>query len=112
MDKEKRKALEAAGWRFGDAADFLNLTEEERQLVELRLAISRAIRWRREEQHLTQQQLAVKLKSSQSRVAKIEAGLPDVSLDLMFRALFSLSGNLRDLDAKGRVKTARQGNRS
>ena len=77
MDKEKRRAKETKGWRFGDATDFLSLTEEERQLVELRLAVSRAIRQRREQQHLTQRQVAAKLKSSQSRVAKIEAGLPD-----------------------------------
>ena len=39
MDAEKRKALEAAGWKFyDDAADWLELTEEERRLVEERLA--------------------------------------------------------------------------
>src|SRR4051794_33973075 len=98
MKKEKRAALEAAGWRFGDAADFLGLTDDERRLVALRLAISRAIRGRREALRLTQKQLAAKLKSSQSRVAKMEAGLPDVSLDLMFRGLFALGGRLSDIE--------------
>ena len=37
MDSEKRKVLEAAGWRFGDAADFLELTDEERQLLDARI---------------------------------------------------------------------------
>jgi hypothetical protein len=37
MDAAKRKALEAAGWRFGDAADFLGMTDEERQLLDARV---------------------------------------------------------------------------
>ncbi|MGO9462789.1 MAG: helix-turn-helix transcriptional regulator [Isosphaeraceae bacterium] len=97
MNREKRRALEAAGFVFEDAEDFLELTIEERRLVDLRLAVSRAVRARREQQHLTQEQVAKKLKSSQSRVAKMEAGAIDVSLDLMFRGLFALGGSLEDL---------------
>jgi ribosome-binding protein aMBF1 (putative translation factor) len=97
MNKRKEKTLEAAGFRFGDAEDFLGLNEEERRLVELRVAVSRAVRRLRERRHLTQQQLATKLKSSQSRIAKIEAGAADVSLDLLFRGLFAVGGGLADL---------------
>jgi predicted XRE-type DNA-binding protein len=97
MNKEKRHALEAAGFVFGEAEDFLGLTVEERQLVELRLAVSRAVRARRQQQNLTQAQAAKKLKSSQSRVAKLEAGSADVSLDLMFRGLFVLGGSIEDI---------------
>jgi len=32
------------------------------------------------------------MKSRQSRVAKMEAGAADVSLDLLFRGLFALGG--------------------
>jgi ribosome-binding protein aMBF1 (putative translation factor) len=98
MDSKRRKALETAGWRVGEAADFLGLSDEERKHVALRLAVSDAIRVRRAALGMTQQQLATRLQSSQSRVAKIEAGLPDVSLDLMFRSLFALGGDLCDLD--------------
>jgi|SRR5690349_11595589 len=111
MDKDKRRALEAAGWRFGDAADFLELNEEERREVELRLELCRTIRRQREQQGITQQQLATKLKSSQSRVAKIEAGV-DVSLDLMFRALFALGGELGDLKISHSKRRAKQVARS
>jgi predicted XRE-type DNA-binding protein len=97
MNPEKRQALEAAGFVFEDAEDFLELTVEERRLVDLRFAVSRAVRARREQQHLTQEQVARKLKSSQSRIAKMEAGSADVSLDLMFRALFALGGSVKDL---------------
>ena len=97
MNKEKRKALEAAGFVFEDAEDFLELTVEERRLVDLRLAVSRAARERRLQQNLGQEQVAKKLKSSQSRVAELEAGSADVSLDLMFRALFVLGGSVKEL---------------
>jgi predicted XRE-type DNA-binding protein len=97
MNQQKRSSLQAAGWVVGDAEDFLELTEEERRLVELRVAVSRAVRTLREAQRLTQTQVARKLKTSQPRVAKIEAGSSDVSLDLMFRGLFSLGGTFMDL---------------
>lgn len=103
MNSKKRKALIAAGFRVGDAADFLGLSDEEARLVELRVALSRAVRRRRQLRNMTQQQLATRLKSSQSRVAKIEAGAGDVSLDLMFRSLFAVGGGLADV---ARVKRA------
>ncbi len=111
MDKKKRKALEAAGFRLGDAEDFLGLTEEERRLVELRVTVSRTVRRLRKKRRLTQQELAGKLGSSQSRVAKLEAGAPDVSLDLLFRCLFAVGGQLADLalTGSGVPSAARQG---
>ncbi len=97
MDAKKRKALESSGWRFGDAEDFLQLTPEERRLVELRTVVSQTVRRLRTRKRLTQSQLAVKLQSSQSRVAKLESGSADVSLDLLFRGLFAVGGGLKDL---------------
>jgi predicted XRE-type DNA-binding protein len=76
MKKAVREALTKAGFRIGDYGDFLELSDEERSIVELRVAIVKAIRSYRESQQLTQKQLAGKMKSSQSRVAKIEAGGP------------------------------------
>lgn len=100
MDRKKQRSLEAAGFRFGSAEGFLDLTPEERSLVELRLAVSRAVRRLREERRLTQQQLADRLNSSQSRIAKMEAGAADVSLDLLFRSLFAVGGRLEDLSPR------------
>jgi DNA-binding XRE family transcriptional regulator len=96
MDTRKRKALEEAGWQFGEAGDFLGLSESERREVDLRVALCRSIRQMRQALELTQHELAKRLASSQSRVAKIEAGV-DVSLDLMFRAFFALGGQVGDL---------------
>jgi len=94
---EKRQVLETAGWKFGDTSDFLELTEEERQIVEFRLIVGRGVRRLRENHRLTQQQLADRIGSSQSRVAKIEAASREVSLDLMLRGFFSAGGRLTDL---------------
>ena len=49
---EPRKALEAAGWKVGDAADFLGMSDGERQLLETRVHIAIAIRRQREAAHL------------------------------------------------------------
>ena len=104
MDEAKREALESAGWKLLDAGDFLGLSEEGRQLVELRVSVARAVRLRREGRGLTQKQLAALLKSSQPRVARIEMAAPDVSLDLMFRGLFAAGGSLADVAAPAAQK--------
>lgn len=96
MNKQKQRALEAAGWQFGDAADFLGLSEEERQEVELRANLCQAIHRRRKELKLNDKQLAAKLNCSKSQVAKLEIGV-ELSLDFMFRALFALGGRLAEL---------------
>ena len=103
MDKRKQRALEAAGWRFGDIDELLGLTPDEMQMIELRVALCRTIHRLRAEQGMSQQQLAAKIESSQSRVAKLEVGV-GVSLDLMFRALFALGGTLADLAVPGRKR--------
>ncbi len=88
MNKEKREKLEAKGWKIGSAAEFLNLSPEENSVVELRLALSNALKKRRLETKMTQESFAKLLRSSQSRLAKMEAGDPSVSLDLLIRSLF------------------------
>ena len=73
------------------------MSPEEAALVETRLALSRALRSKRMAHRLTQGELARRLKSSQSRVAKMEAGDKTVSVDLLVRALFSLGARPRDI---------------
>ena len=97
MDKAKRKKLESAGWRVGSAVDFLGLSEDEAAFVELKLALSEELRTRREDQGLTQGALARKLGSSQSRVAKMEASDPSVSMDLLIRGLLATGATRREI---------------
>ena len=94
MNAEKRKALEAAGWRFGDAADFLEMNDEERQLLDARIEAALAVRHLRKSLKLSQKQLASRLKTSQPRIAKIERAAPDVSLDQILRAFTAAGGQI------------------
>ena len=97
MNDAKRKALAAAGFVCGDAEDFLGLTDGERKLVDLRLAVSRAVRVRRKQAKLTQKETAARLHTTQPRIARMEAGAKDVSLDQMFNGLFALGGSMKDV---------------
>lgn len=97
MDAEKHRRLAGAGWRIGDAVDFLNLSPEEVAYIELKISLARSLKNERLHQGLTQTQLARRIGSSQSRVAKMESGDPTVSLDLLVRALFKLGRGRGDL---------------
>ena len=97
MRKDKKARLEQAGWRVGSVRDFLGLSAAEEALVELRLTLSRSLKERRTRQHLSQEQLAKLLRSSQSRIAKMEAGDPSVSIDLMIRSLLAMGVTQKDL---------------
>jgi hypothetical protein len=94
MQIDKRQALEAAGWRLGDAADFLGMTDEERQLLDARVEAAMAVRRQRTIAKLSQKQLASRIKTSQPRIAKIERASGDVSLDQIFRAFTAAGGQI------------------
>lgn len=104
MNRVEREALEAAGWKFGDYGDFLGLGDAERQVVELRIRLSRGIREARGRAGMTQADLASAMKSTQPRVARIEAGGRGVSLDQMMRAYFVAGGKAETLFAVGPAK--------
>jgi DNA-binding XRE family transcriptional regulator len=90
MKKDVKKKLERRGWRVEDAGTFLGLSADEAALVALKLELSDVLRERRLKSELTQAELAKRLGSSQSRVAKMEAGDPSVSIDLLVRALIAI----------------------
>ena len=97
MNSTKKKRLETKGWNVGTVADFLQLLPEESAYIEMKLSLSKNLRERRKDKSLTQEQLARLLKSSQSRVAKMETGDPSVSLDLLVRSLLILGESRKSL---------------
>ena len=99
METNKRKALAAAGWAVGDAADFLEMSEAERQLLDARAQVAAAVREARTISNLSQKELGKRLNTSQPRIAKIERAAPDVSLDQLIRALVAAGGRL-DVQSK------------
>jgi predicted XRE-type DNA-binding protein len=99
MNAEKRKRLEAKGWKFGTAKEFLHLKPEDEVYIEIKLTLADALEKKRKERHITQKQLAEILKSSQPRVAMVEKGDPSVTIDLIVRALLALGAKPRKLAA-------------
>jgi len=97
MKESKRKRLEAAGWTVGSADEFLTLSAVESVLVDLRLALSQALKERRAKFHISQTTLAGRIQSSQSRVAKMEAADPEVSFELLLRGLIATGATRHDV---------------
>jgi len=97
MREDKRKRLEARGWKIGATRDFLDLSPDEEAYVELRLRLAQGLKQRRLRRNLTQIEFAKVVRSSQSRVAKMEIGDPTVSLDLLIRSLLALGASRKDL---------------
>ena len=97
MKQSKRKKLEAAGWAVGSAQEFLGLSDADAALIEMKLSLSRSLRERRQQRGGAQVELAKRLRSSQSRVAKMEAGDPSVSMDLLVSSLLVLGAKTTDL---------------
>ena len=97
MRAAKQRRLEKAGWQVGDAAEFLGLDEVESRLLDIKVALARLLRATRARRRLTQFELAQRIGSSQSRVAKLEAGDPTVSVDLLVRSLIAAGAKPSEL---------------
>lgn len=95
--QNKLEKIAKLGYRVTSTREFLGLSEEEMALIELKLSLVEKLKRTRKEKKITQQQLARLIHSSQSRVAMLERGRPDVSLDLICRALFALGVSRREL---------------
>jgi ribosome-binding protein aMBF1 (putative translation factor) len=99
MNTATRKKLERSGFKVGSAADFLDLTAAESKLVDIRLALADQLKKRRVESGMSQTALALHLKSSQSRIAKMEAAAPDVSIDLLVKAILTTGAKPKEVAA-------------
>lgn len=97
MKKVRRARLERKGWKIGSTEEFLGLSAEESAYVETKLALSEKLKEQRQRKHITQAELAKLIRSSQSRVAKMESGDPSVSLDLLVKSLFALGVSKKEL---------------
>lgn len=97
MEKKRKKALESKGYKIGSAEDFLGLSKEESEYIELKLLLSQALSEQRKQKKITQIQLAKMINSSQSRVAKMEKGDPTVSLDLLIKSLLAVGATKKNI---------------
>ena len=97
MKQDKLDKLRKLGYRVTHAQEFLGLSDEEIALIDLKISLIGKLKEARGAKKVTQQQLARLIRSSQSRVAMLEQGRPDVSLDLICRALFALGVSRREI---------------
>jgi len=97
MKKTKADRLQKSGWKVGTAKEFLGLSEEESALIEMKLALAKSLKQRRLSHGMTQHELAKRLGSSQSRVAKMEAADTTVSMELLVRALLVLGASREEV---------------
>lgn len=97
MKSSKKKKLESKEWKVGSAAEFLGLSKEEAEFVQMKLDLARFLKGKRLRKNFSQIDLAKQIKSSQSRVAKMERGDPSVSMDLLIHSLLSLGTTRKEL---------------
>lgn len=97
MKQAKRKKLQSAGWVVSDAKEFLALSEDESEYIEMKLALSDLLKQRRKKRRLSQVKLAALIDSSQSRVAKMEAADSTVSIDLLVKSLLALGASSKEM---------------
>jgi predicted transcriptional regulator len=97
MHERKRRTLEARGWKVGSAQEFLGLSAVEAEYIDLRLRLADGLKRKRLSRGVTQVELAKLMRSSQSRVAKMEAGDDSVSLDLLVRSILCLGATRTEL---------------
>jgi DNA-binding XRE family transcriptional regulator len=97
MDGKKKKNLEDRGYKVGGVDEFLGLSRQEAEYIEVKLALSHELASRRKQERMTQIQLAKKLGSSQSRIAKMEQGDPSVSLDLLIKSLLAMGATKKNI---------------
>lgn len=86
-----------SGWVEGSVQELLGLSDADMAYIETKRALARSLRDYRRQRNWTQVELARRLKTSQSRVAKMEAGDRSVSLDLLIQSLFRLGASRRQI---------------
>ena len=97
MLESRRRRLQKKGWKIGNPDEFLGLTAAESAYIELKILLADALRVRRRERGLSQVEAAALIGTSQSRLSKIEAGDPSVSVDLLIRSNLLLGASTQDL---------------
>lgn len=98
MNAARKKRLQMSGWSVGATREFLNLSEEESAYIDIKLQLASKLSNRLRSLGITQVAMAKKIESSQSRVAKKEAGDPPVTIDLLVRSLIEVGEKTRFAD--------------
>ena len=90
MNAEKMKRIKAAGYKVTTADEWLGLTPEESQLVDIRLALAAQLEEVRKEKGISQAQLAAKMGTKQSGIARMVNRPETSSMDNLVKGLIAL----------------------
>ena len=90
MKKSKKDKLQKLGYIVTETQEYLGLSDEEMALIDLKIQLMQKLKTIREKAGVTQKELAKLMHTSQSRIAMLEGGYKEVSLDLVCKALFAL----------------------
>jgi hypothetical protein len=97
MEARKLARLEKAGWMTVSVQDFLGLLDDEMAVIEVKVALARRLREQRVRAELSQSGIAKIIRTSQPRVAKMEAADKSVSIDLLVKALLKTGVSVQEI---------------
>ena len=90
MTETKKKMLGANGYKVIDSAEWLGISREEAQIVDMRVALAQELERVRKAKGITQAELAKRVGTKQSGVARM-LNNPDTStMDNLIKALIAL----------------------
>ena len=90
MTDAKKKMLAAKGYKVTDSAEWLGLSREEAQIVDMRVALAQELERVRKAKGITQAELAKRVGTKQSGVARMLNNPETSTMDNLIKALIAL----------------------
>ena len=95
--KARGGRLEESAWLTGNVSEFLQLTPEQYEMIDIRVALAGELERFRIKSDWTQEKVATRLGTSRSRVAMMESADSSVSVDLLMKSLLVLGVSRRQV---------------
>ena len=96
-EDRKTARLEKAGWKTTTVQEFLGLSDDDMVIIEVKVALAKRLRQQRTRAGMSQVDVAKIVRSSQPRVAKMEAADKSVSIDLLMKALVRTGVSVQEI---------------
>ena len=95
LTSKKKARIREMGGRVTTVEEWLDLSSEEVDFLDMKIRLAEAVKERRRARHLSQAEAADLLGTSQGRVSKLERGL--ASLDQLTWSWLALGGSREEL---------------